>query len=54
MRVANVSLDPEFLPPWQRRTHAGEPVVVTTRLTAESVVAAAIEWAAEIEPYPPF
>ncbi|MFI8389187.1 hypothetical protein [Streptomyces sp. NPDC085540] len=48
-----VSLDLEFSPPWRRQTRSGEPFVVTCRLTADSVSAAASEWAAEIKPYPP-
>ncbi|MFG2693374.1 hypothetical protein [Kitasatospora sp. NPDC048407] len=48
-----VGLDLEFSPPWQRRARPGEPFVVACRLTAESVLQAAAEWAAEIEPWPP-
>jgi len=48
-----VSLDLEFSPPWRRRVRSGEPFVVTCQLTAESVLKAATEWAAEIKPYPP-
>ncbi|MFF3075437.1 hypothetical protein [Kitasatospora sp. NPDC057936] len=48
-----VSLDLEFSPPWRHQTHSGEPFVVTSRLTAESVSTAAADWAAEIKPYPP-
>ncbi|MFE2130931.1 WapI family immunity protein [Streptomyces amritsarensis] len=48
-----VSLDLEFSPPWRRQARSGEPFVVTSRLTAEEVLTAATEWAAEITPYPP-
>ncbi|WP_405683618.1 hypothetical protein OG204_00450 [Streptomyces sp. NBC_01387] len=48
-----VGLDLEFSPPWRRHARSGEPFVVTSRLTAESVSAAATEWAAEIKLYPP-
>ncbi|MCP9620812.1 hypothetical protein FOH10_25670 [Nocardia otitidiscaviarum] len=48
----SISLDLEFSPPWQRRTRAGNPYVVSCRLTGGSISAAASEWATEIEPYP--
>jgi hypothetical protein len=47
------SLDLEFSPPWRQQSRSGDPFVVTCRLSPESVLTAATDWAAEIKPYPP-
>jgi hypothetical protein len=48
-----ISLDLEFSPPWRPQARSGDPFMVTCRLTPESVLNAATDWAAEIKPYPP-
>jgi hypothetical protein len=49
-----ISLDLEFSPPWHRRTHAGDPFVISCQITPEAMLEAAADWAAEIAPYPPW
>lgn len=51
-----VELDIEFLPPWRRPergpVHAGDPFVITLRLSPNALLAAADEWDAEAAPFP--
>jgi hypothetical protein len=50
--VLEVGLDLEFAPPWQSRRDAGAPYVIRCEVTREQLMQAAVEWDAEIAPYP--
>ncbi|WP_306364132.1 hypothetical protein [Nocardia sp. CC227C] len=49
----SIGLDLELSPPWRRHTRAGDPFVISCRVDAVSVSAAADDWTAEIDSYPP-
>ncbi|MEU4416466.1 hypothetical protein AB0G00_12830 [Nocardia salmonicida] len=49
----SIGLDLEFSPPWQRHNRADDPFVISCRVDAESLSAAANDWTAEIGSYPP-
>ncbi|WP_433076934.1 WapI family immunity protein [Dactylosporangium sp. CA-052675] len=50
--VLGIGLDLEFAPTWQSRLTAGAPFLIDCEVTREQLMRAAIEWDAEIAPYP--
>jgi hypothetical protein len=48
-----VGLDLEYSPPWRKHTRAGDPFLLTCRLSPEQLRDAATDWDSEIAPYPP-